>query len=861
MADDEGPRRLPPQPSALQVSIPQPVVPEVTLLWEGEDSIYWKPNTPGSKSAQHPADHTKLPLLVPHSHSTATIANRPQFAASINQRPPPVQATATVVQANSRNNQQPEAFNDIGANQQHLVTAPQTLEHQMPIQVQQPVRSCLPVTSRPMGIYSTAGQENVHVSNAVSSSYNCSVNSAVGGTGFSVGNTSKRDNDPNSIACGVLFGKNSNPTVLHSLESDKKMDCMNGATGPRLPERLGNQIYNPERCKAPPIQQSSLQAENQQMHAHDLHFQNSKFKETTEKTAVYNPLLYSSEKKPLQERNIYCYKVSDSTPVAARAGPRTIVPRAVDFDASPVESQNSWRSNQENCTPEYRYNYSKNSTAQQGRNNEYEIIPYRGRTELSPMAVNSPDPFLQKIIEGKDQQIFQLHKVLETILSKNETRDRIYSQNSSVSLSPKSLVYREISTQTECSFEKGRQYCDVATNTDIELSDMLQLLHNSQYLKREDHLRGEDRPSTILKNSTSAKSMLMHKSSNISSVRFDTDTDRIRDNARTVTTTKTHQVNVLQEQAINRNELKNDVRLQQASEKGNSSPKYTHSNSKTDSECPERGAPRARNNGNSCAYNGNNHREVSLTLREVVLTTIEEDPGSPQESLHLDLSDYPGDTILPPAHNNPELRRPGGARAAWDCRPEGKIAMTARRAEQIVNAVTPHKFAGAPNRGCYNGPDAPLRRDHAALKSASPAAECRDTSDAPQCGKPKTGVTIYRNVMNNIEQLLGNEPAPQVDHARQQDHRALEAARDTQVLSLEQQLQHFGLSFLEPRHQNRSSPAGHRSSGPTGVGSLLSLYRANAVGSLPSDDACTAAPREFSVATEEFLRRNGLLQS
>jgi hypothetical protein len=68
-------------------------------------------------------------------------------------------------------------------------------------------------------------------------------------------------------------------------------------------------------------------------------------------------------------------------------------------------------------------------------------------------------------------------------------------------------------------------------------------------------------------------------------------------------------------------------------------------------------------------------------------------------------------------------------------------------AEQMVNAVTPHKFAGAPNRGCYNGPDAPLRHDRAALRSASPAAEYRDTQDAPQCGKPKTGVTIYRNVM------------------------------------------------------------------------------------------------------------------
>ncbi|KAF2368347.1 hypothetical protein FHG87_000896 [Trinorchestia longiramus] len=935
MADD-GPRRLPPQPTAVQASIPQPVVPEVTLLWEGEESVYWKPTTPGSKTAsaqlRQPA-HSRQPqsIILPHAVQTSTVSvtvsqmsttakaaagnctalvshpgrgtsnvdkgvhqsgntvgqltgsvslpsNKHEYSAdvrppgpSLHQRPTTFQhpSTASITDSTSKYT----ARNTTSVSQVSNAIARQNkgLPEDGVHPTVGPMLSSNMPTGRQYEREYHAGQQyrEAYSSSNVHRQHNLEFFTRNNAT-VSQGDAQVSNNS--TVASGVLFSKKEAVSIVQPPVYDKDYNSGNFTPEAVVLERKQEFLHgtqkkthddhskNPGPSEAEVLSQKMGYGLTSEMQHHYANEASVPLHCGSQQQMEYNPLLYSSEKKPFQETNTNWYRNGDKTPVAARES-RAIVPRAVNFDSvTPVEWRNRLVANKENWSPELSYKSTPdNGSQEQPQDSDKQVTPYRHLSSQSPMIVSTPDPFLQKIIEGKDQQIFQLHKVLETILSKNDSKDRISSQSSSFSASPRSIVHREVSTQT---IEHCQNYVasrDVGVNTEFSWPELLESL---------DQNRKNGGPSTILKNSSSVKSVVMQKSSNTSSVRFDTDSDRVIDPQCASTAREQVQNRAISYQdgrpALQAARLEKESRHSGDSQlKGMSLAHSRDARNKTAKNVDERGdhnlgepgkcpqercEQRGRNGG---VFSGNNHREVSLTLREVVLTTIEEDPGSPQASLHLNLSDYPGDTILPQTHRiESTSARPGAASAPTVSRQpeEGRLRPTRLHRDM---EMTP-RCEGDRDRHHHHRP-------------GTPVASRRKSTEADEGSGTSTGVTIYRNVMNNIEQLLDRDRFREEEDEREEKKRMNGRTRgqdNAHLTSLEQQLQQFGLSFLEPRAlQSRNTQSSNPGLGPS-AGSLLSMYRANTIGHPPSAElnAHTSAPREFSVATEEFLRKNGLME-
>lgn len=388
--------------------------------------------------------------------------------------------------------------------------------------------------------------------------------------------------------------------------------------------------------------------------------------------AEYNPLVYNSGGRNFQAANNDGRK---HTP-QLRKDPKLIIPRAMDFakNVSPNADIRAQRSeDKENILPDNKYDSrcGQSSSTSTGdaplrKGFENQMVPYDQSGSDSPqMQMSSPaEPYLCKMIDRKDQQIFQLHKVLEAVLSKADG-------NCSTNSPPLQLqLKRAVETQTSPCKSNKPESRTVGVNTDITWLELLGSIREGR------DAPFEQRSVTILKNSNlrrSASSTVVQKCSNTSSVRFDTCQQMMEENE--------HIAEVRGEDVV-ADEVPQHCRCCQctASLQAGTGPKSplqgvggsrTAGNSRNISD--ERQIDTRKRNHRPCRnspaqgerateataetadptthYSGSNHREVSLTLRELVLTTIQEDPTSPQRSLHLDLPEYRGDTLyqqLPP---------------------------------------------------------------------------------------------------------------------------------------------------------------------------------------------------------------------
>ena len=774
----------------VQVSTPQPAVPEVTLLWEGEDSVYWRPNLqPVAAAAQpyhgllpppaaapslatvaaplvRPKNITSgIPSVVPHSSSVSfpisalqsreanyepatsyacssatALPDRASASASLVKSVPssvmPMRfQSSTTYAARPPVLTVPSARPSYDSVRQQIPTSNVSYKPPTVFQHHSSLQASVGAQNHPLPVDVLATNSQSAVASSVRTNDRQNFEGDVHLRLHNVPSNSERNDvsHPNintsqsqSLASEILFGKKVINKFLNTIHESSQsgnggsnLAVHNGASDrDTLTLRLREAgVITPNKSSEShnehgSVSRASLERDGEADNRHGRRKASPDCEnERLKGSSNYNPLLYSSEKKPLEERNLNRYG-GEHTPFAPKAA-RNIVPRAVDFcQVTPTEQNRIPRHNylnKENIPEHFDSpNHLKQTTPEfygtaRGNYDSYDqrILPYRGPSE-SPQFANSPDPYFCKLIDSKDQQIFQLHKFLDTILSKDENRRRNDSREWCSPQYPQ-LVGKEMSTQTNVSdLKRSVETRDIAINTDISWSDLLASVGRDSGSDSSDH-----RPSTILKNS---KSFLMQKSSN-TSVRFDTEGARVIESkaavgkqqvynvyqreagpSRTdqnIRTSETSNAQLRNDMAISRDDyasanVSNRRHLGHQYERGNGernrginstrnevasqplfnsknvphitadSGKNTASNDRYGNnkankrgwdhrgalnensndddadgdgsedliDCSNSGAQRYRGNG------VRGHREVSLTLREVVLTTIEEDSDS-----------------------------------------------------------------------------------------------------------------------------------------------------------------------------------------------------------------------------------------
>lgn len=383
----------------------------------------------------------------------------------------------------------------------------------------------------------------------------------------------------------------------------------------------------------------------------------------------YNPLVYSSEKKRENVESKLTAPLRTTTNNAnTPRQPKTIIPRSVDFEEeTPIDVRphtEPYR-NKENVSPDLLASRLSSQNTKTHSLSNAQIIPYNTNYVDSPQN-NSPDPFLCKIIDGKDQQIFQLHKVLEKVLENVGTPDRNSCSHSSPQL-PSNASQQQL-VVAQCPESRT-----IGVNTDISWHSLVESLKRDLISSEQCNRERDTRHCTILKNSVQHRSSVsMQRSCNTSSVRFLPHNDIIETNHGCSTETKgakeTHakrmsnggtSINGQNARGTSNDCRSSSCKCSAPTEQREEEDQVSASTTSAERRSPCRaGSSRAvpRGTGDSVVEHSgmNHHREVSLTLREVVLTTIQEDVGSPEQSLHLDLPDYqPAEDTLYHHHGLP----------------------------------------------------------------------------------------------------------------------------------------------------------------------------------------------------------------
>ncbi|XP_068206963.1 SCL-interrupting locus protein-like [Palaemon carinicauda] len=203
---------------------------------------------------------------------------------------------------------------------------------------------------------------------------------------------------------------------------------------------------------------------------------------------------------------------------------------------------------------------------------------------------------------------------------------------------------------------------------------------------------------------------------------------------------------------------------------------------------------------------GSERKEISFTMREVVMASIQEYQPSPEPSLHINMEDYKDESQYEVYDEDSRVSDGAGA--------------------------------------CVSSPDLG-GRVNASDREDSPYPKYernRENRNVPSSGNPPTN-TFYNNVMANIQQILQNsrsgDDEEEEEHSRRQNvhDRAEEQENpqhrqdmlDPQVEAIRHQLSQFGVSCIDPA----SLVPGRRHMSDTlglpGLHNMLSVYQSTIV--------------------------------
>lgn len=605
-------------------------MPEVTLLWEGEDSIYWKPGQVTGINGSR-------------VHSCAA---DPKLA-----RGPPIPSEGHAMQLPDQRRAPNTTLND------------------------RPAAVCNTLNNRSAVVGTTlnnpAAVGNISKSGSIASGLFSNCNRMQHNTNDSVPHRSGTEHD----------------AQLSQNTKNRAVDIYDNITEQPPKTRFSNKMpigndYIEDIVGSPEIVAKQLNQnlmDFMKLRGQPVSTANGILKHSNRLDGhKYNPTQYSSEKLR-QQRRQNTADTASATPTRY-SPPRSIIPRAVDFDdATPIDVIHGRRrtNNKENISPEQSHreqssdeNSFSHTKIYQDNARNMPLVPFGKNKVDSPQnLVNSPDPFLCKIIDGKDQQIFQLHKVLEKVLSNTNTPDRnnlctLTNQHESpcnINSNDRSALVCKPATRT------------IGINTDIIWHELVESVQREARELANGKPRAA-RQSTILKNvQQRSSSVTLQRNTNTSSVRFNNeDLIQRRDDFSREARLGAHQE---MKDQVNNEEM---ARQQDRVDSGNRCNQRHGCTCKFSAQIndsptraiftdgpPQRDLPPVNINdrrdplffGNSVDGAGNGypggakpfsmggHQEVSLTMREVVLTTIQEDPPSPQPSLHCHMPEYPGDTI------------------------------------------------------------------------------------------------------------------------------------------------------------------------------------------------------------------------
>ncbi|XP_042878859.1 SCL-interrupting locus protein homolog isoform X2 [Penaeus japonicus] len=640
MDDDAAPRQAPPpKPSMVPYNVPRPVVPEVSLMFDSEDSLIW----------QQPKSGLPQKKDVPFTKGGS---------AAVNPRVPVVSGKQAFVSVSQREIQGFQSTTQFRNRPEEDFT-----------------RAKLPLQSRTEGQFQRDASGSPVLKTPVISEkhYNPLIYSP------SQKNTSKE------------MGYSSTPP---SREFSPLVTGNTVAISKVLTPQTQNTVSSPSYEGSANLSKNSWPS---QVTTKSVHFYKSPVM-SDEETALHSKRMEQHQRSlqtyGREKENVKPYSPPVSEP--RRTEPNNFAPTyRKDFN-TPTSAQ-----------------YSSRLVTQGGGQssnrelNEHEAV--RQSDHVSGRASNQCDPNVYRLIEKQNEHIFRLQSSLEKLLEKQEHSEALRIKESrellreivmATSANQKvnqRQIFKDTCSQTEPIKPETHS---VGTNTEISWSDLIASAMPSENAVEKDlgqDARFEPREA----------------------VKFQTNNRKLGEKQAEVLR------NNYKAKAINR-----------------------------------------RDSSSRQAANWTVHKEMSLTMQEVVMKTIEEDPPSPDPSMHISMTEY---------HD--------GSRHEED--------LSGRRNEK--KSV---EWDGSPVLG-------------ESASMCSPAVhESPQQHEGAKATEP-TGVTFYNNVMTNIQHILQNSQAaeeeernkdPAGNHHRQKETKNEKETTviDPQMEAVRKQLMQFGISFIDP---------------------------------------------------------------
>ncbi|XP_076054522.1 uncharacterized protein LOC143033225 [Oratosquilla oratoria] len=378
----------------------------------------------------------------------------------------------------------------------------------------------------------------------------------------------------------------------------------------------------------------------------------------------------------------------------------------------------------------------RNLETEQRRNS-----PTSNRKPSEQIPTSTFDPYVYQLIEDQNQQIGRLQSAIEILLSKHNDKEKETLPSSA----PNSVQKCSVSTQTEEADSPKPKACTVGVNTSVTWLERSRPIENQRSVK------------------------------------------------------------------INNIEKDNEVywqpdRSQEASPVLNPSPVSNTNPYSPPSVKPKfqdgfyEQMPRTTNKSNLVP--DSEREEVSLTLGDVVVQTIHDDPPSPDPSIHVYMHEYQED---PPQSGQ--------------------------------------------NRGANKG-----RCDSS---DASPVLGESASTCERKTRSTHRGVTFYNNVLTNVHNILQNtQNSPEEDEEEEGYNKPYYVATapppDLQLQAIENQLKHFGISFIKPK-KGKENPPAVDSVYFNGLPNILSIYNVN-----PSESSPITCVSQIGATTAKYLKESQL---
>nr|XP_027213079.1 SCL-interrupting locus protein homolog isoform X2 [Penaeus vannamei] len=653
MDDDAAPRRAPPpRPSVLPYNVPRPVVPEVSLMFDSEDSLIWQqPKSSLPASLQQKKD-------VPFTKAGSTVAN---------QRIPVISAV---------NNPGKQAF---AAGPPRDIQGSQSTTHFKNRTEENHPRPKLPLQSKAEGQFHREASGSPVLKNPIISEkhYNPLIYSPSqkNGVNKEVGHSSS----PPVREISPLITRNTVPVTRV------------------LTPQTQNTVSSPSYEDSAMLSKSSWPS---QVTTKSVHF-------------YKNPVM-SDEETPLHLKRMeqhqrclqmYGYEKENVKP----------------YSPPISEGKTTEPSN-------FAQSYGKGLNMPPSLQHSSRLIPHGGQSSHRPFredevthqsdhvssrVSNQCDPSVYQLIEKQNEHIFRLQTSLEKLLEKQEHNEaqrnkesrellrEIVMATSANQQEKHKQIFKDTSSQTEPDKCETKS---IGINTEISWADLIASVTPSENAVE----RGTEQGARF----ESREAGKVYQTNNRNS--GERQADIIRDNYKA--------------KSLNR-----------------------------------------RDSSSRQATNWTVHKEMSLTMQEVVMKTIEEDPPSPDPSVHISMTEYHDGSRHEEAHSG--MRNPQKKSVDWE---------------------------GSPVLG-------------ESASMCSPAAHDSPQHQEGAQATKSTGVTFYNNVMTNIQHILQNSKAAEEDersedaatHQRQRESNSATSEQETTVIdpqmeAVRKQLMQFGISFIDP---------------------------------------------------------------